>query len=401
MFRTMTSGRRPAADARPIAWRAAVVTAALTIGAVGQATAQCSRGMPAFGSLGIGEFRCVGGSCAINMRSGDPYAHSFSTEPRLADIDPRGPGRDVLRDGDVLVAIDGTLITTAEGGRKLGSVKPGDDVRLTLRRRGREIDAWVTAVESCELPRLAVTSGSGLPYGGIAGELASPTEGYRLFSQDSIHGGVWSRVDSTAYAGFLHSLDNARGLALQADSTWTAYSDTLAWTRPLYRLQDSTGTAWGIATTPLASLTGEGTWSGFLQSETRPPVEFGVELSCGDCGWRSGGLAGELAYAAAVRSASPGASPALPGPTRGAVFVTSEFPVIESVEKGGPADQAGLLPGDRLLSVEGSPITSREAGRTLGALEEGEAVTLEVRRGDRVLEVIVTPRAASGRRQRM
>jgi len=398
MFRAMTSGRRPATDARPATWSTSVVTAALLLGAVGQATAQCSRGMPAFGSLGIGEFRCVGGSCAINMRSGDPYAHSFSTEPRLADIDPRGPGRDVLRDGDVLVAIDGTLITTAEGGRKLGSVKPGDDVRLTLRRRGREIDAWVTAVESCDLPRLAVTSGNGLYYGAIVDELASPTEGYRLFSQDSLRTGVWSRGDSTAYAGFLHSFENARGLVMGADSAWAIYSDSLAWTRPLYRLQDSTGMAWGIATTPLASLTGEGAWGGLLQSETRPPVEFGVELSCGDCGWRSAGiLEGRLAYAAAVRSASP----ALPTPTGGAVFVTSEFPVIESVEKGGPADEAGLLPGDRLLSVEGTPITSPEAGRTLGALREGQSVTLEVRRGDRILEVTVTPRAASGRRQRM
>ena len=91
------------------------------------------------------------------------------------------------------------------------------------------------------------------------------------------------------------------------------------------------------------------------------------------------------------------------GPGSGplAAFRTSEFPVIESVEKDGPADRAGLLPGDILYSVEGSPITSRDGGAALGRLAPGESVTLEIRRGDRILEVTVTPREASGRRQRM
>jgi putative serine protease PepD len=104
-------------------------------------------------------------------------------------------------------------------------------------------------------------------------------------------------------------------------------------------------------------------------------VEFGVELSCGDCGWRRG--------------------------VPGAVFQTGVFPAIESVEKDGPADRAGLLPGDVMISVEGVPITATEAGRRLGALEPSEAVTLEIRRGDRIIQVTLTPREATRRRQRM
>jgi membrane-associated protease RseP (regulator of RpoE activity) len=162
---------------------------------------------------------------------------------------------------------------------------------------------------------------------------------------------------------------------------WHVLPDSASWARPLYTLADSAGLAYGIATTPFASVRGEylvSEGSGFTYEYSsggaRPPVEFGVELNCGECGWRGGGR-----------------------PT----FATAVFPVIESVEKDGPADQAGLLPGDVMFAVEGSPITSTDAGRRLGALKPGESVTLEIRRGDRIVELSITPRESSRRRQRM
>ena len=348
--------------------RGLLVVAGVALATAGSAAAQsreCSGGMPAFGSLGIGEFKCVGGTCAINMRNGDPYAHSFSTEPRIGDLDRNGPGRGVLRDGDILVAIDGTLITTAEGGRRLGSLEPGQDVRLTLRRDGREISAWLSAEASCELPRLTVTSGTGW-------DATATALGYTFSATDSSFLAAWSTSDSIA------------GVYLQSRpfGKW-AEADSLRWARPLYMFADSAGRSYGFATSPLAmsegaalsfdaTTLGDGLAFGAARA---PRVEFGLELSCGDCGWRG--------FADAVR------------------FATTEFPVVESVERGGPADGAGIMVGDVIIAVDGKPIASNEAGRRLGALSPGESVTLELRRGDRVVAVTLAPREASGRRQRM
>jgi len=311
----------------------------------------CSDGMPPFGSLGVGEFQCLGGSCSVNMRTGDPYAHSFSTEPRLRDIDRNGPGSGVLHEGDILVAIDGTLITSAEGGRKLGSLKPGQNVQLTLRRVGREISARLTAASSCELPRLEVTSGSWI---------ADPVLAYGRVLADSA---AWAPA-------------------------W-AHLSGIPWSRPLYSFADSTG-SYALGTGPFewsgAALAGpEGLYSQGLPGtfpEVRPRIEFGLELTCGDCGWR-------------------GAREGLAFTTSGLAFTTSVFPTIASVEKDGPADRAGLLPGDMILTAAGAAITSSQAARALGALDPGETIALEVRRGDRILEISIAPREASTRRQRM
>ncbi len=75
-------------------------------------------------------------------------------------------------------------------------------------------------------------------------------------------------------------------------------------------------------------------------------------------------------------------------------------PVIGKVKEGGPAARAGLLEGDRVLSIEGQPIVDshmlreRIRGTAAGATKNTEVApqrwTLE--RGGRSLELTVTPR---------
>ncbi len=323
----------------------------------------CPSGEPAYGSIRVREYRCVGGACSINMRvlihgevqrRGDPYIHSFSTEPRLHRIDADGPGADLLREGDVLVAVDDRLITTAEGGRRLGSLEPGEDVKLTLRRNGRQINAWLETAASCDLPMLDVRMGAlgnGLQYSYVVG--------------DSI---VWAAPSPM------------NGVTLGApDSAWKVRGDASAvWSRPWVTYSDSTGLyAPGLGTTWNSTGLLYHSAQGLLSrpGDVHPSVDFGLELSCEDCGWRR---------------------------TRtGLSFETVVFPVIESVEKGGPADQAGLLAGDILIGVAGTPITSSAAGSALGQLTVGETVTFEIRRADRFIELSIAPREATSRRQRM
>ncbi len=64
------------------------------------------------------------------------------------------------------------------------------------------------------------------------------------------------------------------------------------------------------------------------------------------------------------------------------------------ITPGGPADQAGLRPGDVVLAFQGRPVTeSDELVVAIRAQEPGDEVTLTVRRDDEVFDVDVTLQA--------
>lgn len=142
---------------RRIALFFAIATACAFVAGAQEA---CPEGHPETGDLGISHLLCVGGSCSVNLRSGRGFTHDFSTEPRIQGLEKDGPSWGRLQDGDVLVAVDGVLITTREGGRRLANLTPGKPVRLRVRRGGREMDVAVIPRLGCNMPMLAVL-GSG------------------------------------------------------------------------------------------------------------------------------------------------------------------------------------------------------------------------------------------------
>lgn len=123
---------------------------------VAGAQESCPEGHPVTGDLGISHLLCVGGSCSVNLRTGRGYAHDFSTEPRIQGLEKDGPAWGRLQDRDILVAIDGVLITTLEGGRRLANLTPGKPVELRIRRGGRDMDVTVVPRTGCNMPMLAV-----------------------------------------------------------------------------------------------------------------------------------------------------------------------------------------------------------------------------------------------------
>ena len=75
--------------------------------------------------------------------------------------------------------------------------------------------------------------------------------------------------------------------------------------------------------------------------------------------------------------------------------------VVGYALEGGPAAQAGLLPGDEILEVDGKPVT-RFAGMVDSVIwnvvrSEGETVVFKVQRGSEVLELETTPVKEDGK----
>jgi hypothetical protein len=119
---------------------------ALPAAAPGQG-GNCGRHGTRVPDLGFGSFSCE--HCTIDQSPGR-VLYRFGTEPRVANI--TAPGRGRLREGDVLVAVDGDPITTMEASDRLSFTRRGERVRLTIRRGGRMQDVDVVADEECAEP---------------------------------------------------------------------------------------------------------------------------------------------------------------------------------------------------------------------------------------------------------
>ncbi len=82
----------------------------------------------------------------------------------------------------------------------------------------------------------------------------------------------------------------------------------------------------------------------------------------------------------------------------GAAFPEADpGPVLGEVVAGGPAQAAGLRPGDRVAAVEGRPIGSWRQLVAEVMARPGRPMALEIRRGGEALRISATPRDDGGR----
>jgi S1-C subfamily serine protease len=69
---------------------------------------------------------------------------------------------------------------------------------------------------------------------------------------------------------------------------------------------------------------------------------------------------------------------------------TTEGVLIAGVQRGSPADRAGIKPGDIVVAVDGKPALDPESMRNLiVALKPGKQTTLRLKRGDQKLDLQV------------
>jgi hypothetical protein len=103
------------------------------------------------GWFGFG-IQCTDCRWSVDRESG-VSEWNFSAPPELSSVEEGSPADQAgLRRGDVLLEIDGEALVTPEGGRRFGSVRPGQTVRWTYLRGGETRSTRATAVQRPGLP---------------------------------------------------------------------------------------------------------------------------------------------------------------------------------------------------------------------------------------------------------
>lgn len=117
---------------------------------VGQDAGACPDGSVPRGDIGISSLECE--NCTMyTVGDGGVLRWVFNSEPRINGVAEGSPVAGKIREGDALVAVDGHLITTSEGGRRFANLVPNREVAIVVRRGNTE--RTVTVVPERECPR--------------------------------------------------------------------------------------------------------------------------------------------------------------------------------------------------------------------------------------------------------
>ncbi len=290
---------------------------------VGRA-ASCPGGAAAVGDLGV-DLDCQ--DCELSYRASSRSWHwRFRSEPTIKHVGASGPSRGKLRSGDVLVSIDGRLITTRSGGSRLADLEPGERVTVSVRRNGRDVTTEITPAAAC--PTDAGVAVGPMPPTPPAvatvPELVRPPRAPRALS-----GGVASVVaayspmlsGTKAWFGFGLSCSNCKYYPLRHEEIAAAEAQLKARTQ------------------------GNNDDPGQVRELYRELESYRRE---------------------------------------GSRWEFSENPRVFSVDEDGPADRAGLRRGDILTHIDGLALLSDEGGKRLGQAKSGDEVEFVYRRGTTV-----------------
>lgn len=411
------------------AFRRAMLGTSLLIAVASAAVAQanCTNGAGEV-TFGFGAIDCL--QCTVHTAPGDQWVE-YGAEPvvrfstfRVAGVQATTFG--AVQAGDVLIAIDGTLITTPAGGRALANPVAGRATRFTIRRDGRQMDVTLTPVFQCRY-----TAGGGVLLSQLPGAAAlfhsaierACVRGARDTTVARAHvdhpRGILFRMDSTVNGRLQGHIvfcpDSAGGLEIRRDSA-AAIGTTRVITEPYDiarggRVGQGTTSDGGAISGRIqlnAQFDSAGRRIVFTRNDSARVVTADTTYSvsrggrAGTLVGRGGGRGGRgVAAASAARGwlgfgldCSDCTSEVSADGVRSWHFRTA--PNIAAIDPGGPADLAGALAGDTLRAIDGLAITSADGAARFSALRAGQRVRLMVERRGHTVEIIITAASRTG-----
>ncbi len=262
---------------------------------------------------------------------------SFRQEPRVDDVRTDGPAFGRIRRGDVLVAVDGALITTRSGSRRWSQMRPGQPMTVTVRRGNREREVELVPGSRCAPPVP--------PAPPAVGHVAPAASAVGVAPSAGVAVGSVPRPDLPSSP----PAPPAPPTAAQQSRAWFGFG-----------LSCRSCRLFPVRHKEIAEI--EKRLSQTEAREARMAMVNRIEEL------REEGFQWEF----------------------------SEEPRIYSVDPGGPADQAGLRRGDILTQIDGVGLTSEEGGLRLGQVEPGQEVEFLYRRGTTLATARVSAQARPG-----
>ena len=292
------------------------------------------------GNLGITAIEC---DCTFDTRN--PYARVFRFRSNLVvlGVTSNGPSDGLIFPGDTIYEIDGAALLSRPGASRFANIRPGQQVRLGVRRGGRtlQVPLVADAIDADDPDAMPPTP-------------RAPRTPRRPYS-----------IPGTPRAPVAATTPPRRPVTAQPDVPDVPGTPA---PRPAFPATPAPGVPApaAVALPPVPP------------SPASPDGWFGFSIRCSQCGWERIGTEPTPRWESLVP------------------------PEIGIVAPGGPAARAGLQTGDRITHINGESILTPEGGRRFGAVVPGQRIRLTVTRNGmpitRELTLSQRPRPSYDRR---
>lgn len=335
----------------------ALVASATSVAAQGRIG--CASGNPV-ATLGTLDLECV--QCTIHTDA-DRWIE-YGAEPTVKRAEGGSEG---LRSGDVIVSIDGALITTAAGSRRLANPNPDRPSSVAVRRDGKQLTLSIAPQLRC--PVNVIVRGGRVDSVWVSRNVRD-TAGRLTWRRDdrvmtdSAHVGVGVGIgrgsSSSAGVGF------GRGGRVQGDSEPRS---AIATARSSIASSGTARTISGGDTTYSMNRRGSdstaaaGPRAMFAVRDPGGWLGFGIE--CGPCSVRTAGNGSRL-------------------------WDFSVAPKVAGVEPGSPAARAKIETGDVIRAIDGLALTSATGARRFSTIRPDQRIRITIERNGKTREIQMT-----------